>query len=126
MSSSRDAMVSVVILNYNNKSLLRRSIASVLEIEWPGLEVIVVDNASVDGAPDMVEEEFGNRVHLIRRPQNSPTAGRNQGFAAASGRYILSLDNDIIVTDTNVVAEALSIVDRFTTAAALAFKIGTV
>jgi GT2 family glycosyltransferase len=126
MCSSRDELVSVVILNYNNKELLRKSVGRVLEINWPGLEVIVVDNASSDGAPEMVEAEFGNRVHLIRRTQNSPTEGRNQGFAVAKGRYILSLDNDIIVTDKNVVAEALSIFDRFPTAALLAFKIGTV
>ncbi len=121
-----DELVSVVILNYNNKDILRKSVARVLEIDWPELEVIIVDNASSDGAPEMVEAEFGNRVHLIRRTQNSPTGGRNQGFAAARGRYILSLDNDIIVTDTNVIAKALSIFDRFPTAAVLAFKIGTV
>ena len=126
MCSKRNESVSVVILNYNNKDFLRQSVARVLDIDWSELEVIVVDNASSDGAPEMVEAEFGNRVKLIRRTQNSPTAGRNEGFAAARGRYILSLDNDIIVTDANVVAQALSIFDRFPSAAVLAFKIGTV
>ncbi len=125
MCLRRDESVSVVILNYNNMDLLRQCVDRVLEIDWRELEVIVVDNASSDGAPEMIETEFKNRVQLIRRTQNSPTGGRNQGFAAARGQYILSLDNDIIVSDENVVSEALSIFEQFPTVAVLAFKIGT-
>lgn len=74
----------------------------------------------------MVEVEFGGRIRLIRREQNSPTAGRNQGFNAARGAYILSLDNDIILPDKTVVRKAISIFDRLPNVAVLAFKIGTV
>ncbi len=126
MHPDRDELVSVVVLNYNNKDVLRKCVSRVLEIDWRALEVIVVDNASSDGAPEMIEAEFGDRVHLIRRTQNSPTAGRNQGFASARGRYILSLDNDIMIVDRNVVEQALSIFQQFPSAAALAFKIGGV
>ncbi|MBZ5502476.1 MAG: glycosyltransferase [Acidobacteriia bacterium] len=119
-------MVSVVILNYNNKDFLRQGVASALAVDWPALEVIVVDNASSDGSPEMVEAEFGDRVRLIRRQQNSPTAGRNQGFNAAQGAYILSLDNDIVLTDPTVVRKAVALFTQFPRVAALAFKIGTV
>lgn len=119
-------MVSVVILNYNNKDFLRACITSVLELDWPELEIIVVDNCSSDGSPEMVETEFRERTRLIRRHQNSPTAGRNQGFKAARGTYILSLDNDIVLPDRTVIRKAVSIFDRFPKVALLAFKIGTV
>lgn len=126
MSASQNTLVSVVILNYNNKDFLRACITSALELDWPELEIIVVDNASSDGSPDMVEAEFGERTRLIRREHNSPTAGRNQGFNAARGAYILSLDNDIVLPDKTVVRKAVSIFERLPKVALLAFKIGTV
>lgn len=119
-------LVSIVILSYNNKEFLRTCIASALQLDWPELEVIVVDNASTDGSPEMVEAEFSGKIRLIRRQQNSPTAGRNQGFSAARGAYILSLDNDIVMTDKTVVQKAVSMFERFPQVALLAFKIGTV
>jgi GT2 family glycosyltransferase len=119
-------MVSVVILNYNHKDFLRACISSALELDWPELEVIVVDNVSSDGSAEMVETEFGERVQLIRRKENSPTAGRNQGFNAAKGAYILSLDNDIVLTDKTVVRKAMSLFEKLPKVALLAFKIGTV
>ena len=124
MPASQNNLASVVILNYNNKDFLRKCIASALELDWPELEVIVVDNASSDGSPDMVETEFGDRVRLIRREKNSPTAGRNEGFSAARGAYILSLDNDIVLTDRAVVCKAVSIFERLPKVALLALKIG--
>lgn len=126
LPANQNNLVSVVILNYNNKDFLRACITSALELDWPDLEVIVVDNASSDGSPEMVEAEFAERTRLIRREQNSPTAGRNQGFNAARGAYILSLDNDIVLPDKTVVRKALSIFDRLPKVALLAFKIGTV
>lgn len=124
MPVSQNNLVSVVILNYNNKDFLRKCIASALELDWPELEVIVVDNASSDGSADMAEAEFGEKVRLIRREKNSPTAGRNEGFNAARGAYILSLDNDIVLPDKGVVRKAVSIFERLPKVALLALKIG--
>lgn len=118
-------MVSVVILSYNNKEFLRKSITSALELDWPKLEVIVVDNASSDGTPEIVEEEFGKRVLLIRRSQNSPTAARNEGFNAARGDFILSIDNDIVLINKTVVRKAVSLFHQLPKVGVLAFKIGT-
>lgn len=126
MSRHKATLVSVVVINFNSKDFLRQCIGSVLELDWPELEVIVVDNASSDGSADMVIAEFGGRAHLIRRTQNSPTAGRNEGFRAARGEYILSLDNDIVLTDRRLVHKAVPIFRQFPKVAALAFKIGTI
>jgi len=124
-SVAGDALVSVVVLNYNNKDLLEQSLASVLHQDWPQLEVIVVDNCSTDGSPEMVEERFGDRVRVIRRTVNSPTAGRNQGFEAAAGKYILSIDNDITLPDEAVVRKGMGLFQHFPAVGVLAFKVGT-
>ena len=99
---SEDPLVSVIVLNYNKREMLEQCLASVLRLDWPRLEVIVVDNCSSDGSVEMVEQQFDGQVQVIRRTVNSPTAGRNQGFETARGEFILSIDNDIILSDRAV------------------------
>lgn len=117
-------LVSVVILNYNSKQTLEQCLNNVLQLEWPELEVIVVDNASSDGSAEMVAENY-HSVRLIRRAVNSPTAGRNEGFWAARGEYILSLDNDIILPDKTVIEKSVALFRQFPKVGLLAFKVGS-
>jgi hypothetical protein len=117
-------LVSVVILNHNKKEILRLCLDNALELDWPRLEWIVVDNASSDGSPEMVEAEFGDKVRVIRRTVNSVTAGRNEGFRAARGEVILSLDNDILLPDKQAIRKGLRILEQFPETGLLAFKIG--
>jgi GT2 family glycosyltransferase len=105
--------VSVVILTHNRKDLLQQSLRSVLQLAWPELEVIVVDNVSTDGTPEMIEQEFGSSVRVIRRTVDLPTAGRNEGFRSAKGDFILSLDNDMIVSDTFAIHKAVALFEQF-------------
>jgi len=66
-------------------------------------EIIVVDNASTDGSPDMVRQRFPT-VKLIASDLNLGfTRGNNVGIAGSSGRYMLLLN-----PDTEVIANALS------------------
>jgi GT2 family glycosyltransferase len=87
--------VSVCIANWNCAALLRRCLSSLYtNSQGVSFDVIVVDNASTDGAPAMVAAEFPC-VRLVRN-------GENRGFAAASnraaslgaGRYLFFLNND--------------------------------
>ncbi len=92
--------VSVVIINWNTRDILRNCLVSVFEqTQGIAVEVIVVDNASHDGSVEMVQEEFP-RVALITNEENRGfAAGNNQGLAAAQGRYVLLLNSDTIVLD---------------------------
>lgn len=117
--------ISVVVLNYNGKAVLLPCLGSVLSLEWPDLEIIVVDNASSDGSIDQIDGQLERRVQVIHRPDNSSTAGRNEGFRAARGDYILSLDNDILLTDHTLLSKAAAILKRYPTVGALSFKIGS-
>lgn len=121
-----EGLISIVILSYNKKDFLERCLAAALKLSWSKIEVIVVDNASSDGSPEMVEQLFGKRVQLIRRGVNSPTAGRNSGFKAARGEFVLSLDNDIVLHDTSVLDHGASLFRQFPKVGVLAFKICTI
>jgi GT2 family glycosyltransferase len=117
--------ISVVVLNYNGRAVVLQCLRAALSLDWPGLEILVVDNASTDGSAEQIASEFGERVRLIPRKLNSPTAGRNQGFQAGHGDYVLSLDNDIVLTDPMVLHKAAAILERFPKVGALSFKIGS-
>ena len=87
--------VSYVIVSYNGREFLRRCLASLYEhtrdVEF---EVVVVDNASLDGTPEMVVEEFP-QVTLVRRPNNAGFAhGVNEGLERAQGDAFLLVNPD--------------------------------
>ncbi|MFA6597903.1 MAG: glycosyltransferase family 2 protein [Ignavibacteriaceae bacterium] len=86
-------LVTVNILSFNRKDELRNTLTKVYEQDYKNIEVIVVDNASSDGSPEMVINEFPT-VILIRMQKNIGIAGWNEGFKIAKGEYVLVLDDD--------------------------------
>jgi len=88
--------VTIVLLVYNRRDELRRTLIEMLEgcdYDSDLIDVVVVDNASEDGSAEMVRAEFP-RVQLIRREVNCGISGWNDGFAVAKGDLVLVLDDD--------------------------------
>jgi GT2 family glycosyltransferase len=88
--------VTVVFLAFNRREELRESLRRTLrENDYPAdrTDVIVVDNASADGTSEMVRQEFP-AVQLITRNENIGVSGWNDGFAVATGEWVLALDDD--------------------------------
>lgn len=91
--------VSVIIVNWNTRDLLRDCLRSVFDQTRAALEVIVIDNASSDRSAEMVAAEFPDVV-LIANDDNRGFAGaNNQGLEAARGAHVLLLNPDTIVLD---------------------------
>jgi GT2 family glycosyltransferase len=92
--------LSVVILSWNTRDLLRACLRSI----YGGpralrFEVVVVDNASEDDSTRMVEEEFPEAI-LIRNKENEGYAkGNNMGMLRSRGEFILLLNSDTEVRD---------------------------
>jgi GT2 family glycosyltransferase len=89
-------LVSVVFLAYNRREPLLEALHRTLaESCYPRgrLEVIVVDNASIDGTAQAVQRGFPE-VQLVRNQRNAGAPGWNSGFAIAGGDYVLILDDD--------------------------------
>jgi len=87
--------VSVIVVSYNTREILRRCLARLLE-EMAGIpgEVIVIDNASTDGSPQMVATQFP-QVRLVRSIVNLGfAAANNRGFRMARGRFVVLLNPD--------------------------------
>lgn len=91
--------VSVVVLNYNNKGIIDKCVASLLRSSSRyGYEIVVVDNQSKDGSYEQLRERFGDRINLVRNSKNGCSSGRNLGVKVSKGDYILFLDSDQWVT----------------------------
>lgn len=87
--------ISVVIVNWNVKDLLRRCLQSIAhETREVSYEVIVVDNASTDGSVDMLRHEFPD-VNVIVNGDNTGFAkGNNSGIRKTTGDVVLLLNPD--------------------------------
>ena len=90
--------LSIIVVTYNSRRHVRDCLESIQRTAG-GIdhEVIVVDNASQDGTPDILRTEFPN-VRLITNPENRGFArGNNQGITQSRGRFILLLNPDTLV-----------------------------
>jgi GT2 family glycosyltransferase len=89
----------VVVVNWNRRELLRASLESLARQNLGDFQVVVVDNGSSDGSPEMVLREFAGcrkfRLELIRNQENRGfCAANNQGIAASAAEYVALLNND--------------------------------
>jgi GT2 family glycosyltransferase len=88
--------VSIVFLAFNRREELRVSLERMTRAsDYPPerTEVVVVDNASTDETAAMVRADFP-QVRLVERTENVGVSGWNDGFAVATGEYVLALDDD--------------------------------
>lgn len=91
-----DPLVSVIMPVYNGEKHLRQSLESVLGQTYRNIELLAVDNNSLDRSPEVVEEyaRKDSRVRLLRCARQGPAFARNMGIREASGRFIAFLDCD--------------------------------
>ena len=104
--------LSIVIVNWNTRDMLRDCLASVAAgLGRLRAEVWVVDNGSTDGSQAMIEAEFP-RVRLIANRDNRGfAAANNQALSRATGRHMLLLNSDTIVHGT-VLPDAVEWLDE--------------
>ncbi len=95
MGECESPVVSIVIVNWNTRELLRRCLESVYSTVPPvAFDAAVVDNASEDGSAEIVAERFPQAA-LIRSASNLGfAAGSNLGIQRSKGEYILLLNAD--------------------------------
>lgn len=86
--------VSVVIPLYNKGKYIERALSSVFAQTQPPLEIIVVDDGSIDDGPERVLKFNASKIILIQQKNKGPGAARNVGLALAKGEYIAFLDAD--------------------------------
>lgn len=92
--------VSVIIVNWNTRDMLRDCLRSVyVQTQGVLFEVIVIDNHSSDGSSLMVRSEFPQVILIENLKNRGFAAANNQGMKIAQGRYLLLLNPDTLVLD---------------------------
>jgi glycosyltransferase involved in cell wall biosynthesis len=93
--NDRTVVVSVIVPTYNRLELLRQALNSVLQQDWDGWELVVVDDGSSDGTIEYLKSLTPANVRLVLLPHSGNVAHvRNAGAKAATGDYLAFLDSD--------------------------------
>lgn len=93
-----DPLVSVVIVNYNGRKFLPDCLGSLLKQTCSSFEIILVDNASCDGSVAFVQEQFPHVKVCAQESNLGFAGGSNAGIREAQAAYILTLNNDTIIS----------------------------
>ena len=92
--------LSIVIVNWNTKDILKQTINSVVaETTLFPYEIIVVDNNSSDGSVEMIKKEFPTVILIENKINEGFAKGNNIGLKIAQGEYLILLNSDTIVLD---------------------------
>ncbi|MDO8588029.1 MAG: glycosyltransferase family 2 protein [Armatimonadota bacterium] len=103
--------ITVSIVNWNTRDELANCLESVFAQEGADYEVIVVDNGSRDGSADMVASRFP-QVRLIANKDNRGfSRAQNQALAASRGRYVMMLNPDARIVESDSLAKLVAFGD---------------
>jgi GT2 family glycosyltransferase len=92
--------ISIIIVNWNTRELLRNCVSAVVEgVQGPSFEIIVVDNASTDGSVAMLRENFPEVVVIENTENRGFGSANNQAMRIMKGRYALLLNSDAVVCE---------------------------
>lgn len=104
--------VSIVIVSWNTREVLRNCLASVFAgAASLNVEVLVVDNASNDGSAEMVRNCFPRATLTVNTENRGFAAANNQAIRTAAGRHILLLNSDTVLLG-NVLADSVKYMDE--------------
>ena len=89
-------MISVIVPVYNVEKYLRKCVDSILNQTYADFELLLVDDGSTDGCPQICDEYAASdsRVRVIHKTNGGLISARNEGILAARGDYVCILDGD--------------------------------
>ena len=91
-------MISVIIPAYNSENTISKSIESVCNQTYGDIEIIIIDDGSVDGTLKVCElyQKRDHRIRVIHQENKGVSSARNQGIRFAEGDYATFVDADDI------------------------------
>ncbi len=89
-------LISVIIPVYNAEKYVEKSVKSVIEQTYKNLEIIIVDDGSLDKSREICEKLAieDKRIKLIHKENGGASDARNYGLSNSSGKYICFVDSD--------------------------------
>lgn len=99
-------IVSVIVPAFNAMKTIERCISSILSQSYTNLQVIVVDDGSLDNTYSICEtqSQIDSRLRVFKNPKKGVSSARNYGISQASGKYVVFVDSDDYLEKTCVEA----------------------
>lgn len=107
--------VSVIIPTYNRENRIERTLVSVLDQDYPNVEIIVVDDGSTDATESVIKrltdrnQDIGKRIRYVRQNNAGACVARNRGMMLATGDYMMFLDSDDLLKKTYLSTQVMQI-----------------
>lgn len=109
--NTEDPLISVVVPSYNSAAFIAETIESILNQTHKKIEIIIVDDGSIDNTQAVIESLYGldSRISYLKIENGGSPAARNVGIKLAKGQYIAAVDADDIWPEYKL-ADQLSLI----------------
>lgn len=97
--------ISIVTVTYNCKNDVEKTIKSVLDLDYPNIEYIVIDGASKDGTVDIIKTYADHIDYWISEPDKGIYDAMNKGLRKATGDWIFFLNTGDVFADNKVLRQ---------------------
>ena len=113
MPTIKNDLVSIIIPAYNAENYIIETVASALASSYPFLEIIIVNDGSTDNTQKVIEGIIAKHPEIIAILQQNQgvSVARNIGIANSTGKYILPLDADDLIS-ADYIEKAVDILNR--------------
>ncbi len=99
--------VSIITINYNNATGLKRTIESVLYQTYKNIEYIVIDGGSTDASVEIIKQNASNINYWVSEPDNGVYHAQNKGIEKSMGDYLLFLNSGDYFIDNTVLSKSI-------------------
>jgi len=98
MEINNEIQISIIIINFNTKKLTKECIRSINEkVKMPSFEMIVIDNASMDGSQEeLAKLKYPNFIYIYNKINIGFSKANNQGASLAHGEYLFFINSDML------------------------------
>ena len=88
-------LVSIIVPVYNTEKYLQKCILSLLDQEYPNIEILLIDDGSTDSSGKICDQfKLNAKVTVIHQKNAGISATRNEGLRLARGEYLAFVDSD--------------------------------
>lgn len=96
LDNQKKPLISVIVPVYNTEKYLHRCLNSILQQSYDHLEIILVNDGSLDNSPNICDAYANqdSRVKVIHKPNGGLSDARNMGIKHANGEYLSFIDSD--------------------------------